>query len=316
MSHTFRVLQYNVNKSKDKVMASFLQDSSVANYDIIAVQEPWRNTHNHATFNPRNSAFHACDARAETARVCCYINKRISTDSWTETHHSDDLMSITLRFAGDRRVVNIHNCYNPPPLSHSESSNLGTLDKLPQALSMSGEHILLGDFNLHHPLWCGPSYPLQHTLSDSLLTITREAGLSLALPTGTITRRIHTARRIQETTIDLSFLTHSLHDYVYKCRAAPELDHGSDHLPVSTELEWEIAPKAQAKRQRRAWKKIDQAALLESFKLHTATLENSSLSNREEIDSYVASLTQAISISIEDSTPWLKSGFFAQPFWI
>src|SRR5919108_393181 len=118
MSHTFRTLQYNVNKSKDKVMASFLLDPLTAEYDVIAIQEPWRNNFNHATFNPQNSMFHVCDSKALTSRVCCYINKRISTDSWRATYHSEDLMSITLEFAGGTRTINIHNCYNPPPSSH------------------------------------------------------------------------------------------------------------------------------------------------------------------------------------------------------
>jgi exonuclease III len=252
MPHSFRILQYNVNKSKDKVMASFFQDPDVAEYDIIAIQEPWRNIHNYATFNPRNSGFFAVDSHVQASRVCCYINKKISTDIWTETYHSDDLMSITMRLAGGSRIINIHNCYNPPPRSHSEIIDLGTIETLPLALRMPGEHILLGDFNLHHPYWGGPSYPHQHVLSETLLSITRNACASLALPQGSITRRIHSGRGTQETTIDLIFLTQSLLDQVVKCHVASELEHGSDHLPVSTELEWQTAPETKATRKRRA----------------------------------------------------------------
>lgn len=190
MTHTFRTLQYNVNKSRLKVTAPLLQDSSIDIFDIIAIQEPWRNPLNGASYNPGDSGFYLVDSREEGSRVCCYVNKRISIDSWSETFHSKDLVTITLRVACGSRVIHIHNCYNPPS-QHSETEDLGTLAVLPQALSMPGEHILLGDFNLHHPLWGGPSYPHQHPLASTLLSQAREFGVSLALPPGTITRDIH-----------------------------------------------------------------------------------------------------------------------------
>ena len=35
-----KILQYNVNKSKNKVLAGLLADLRVREFDIIAVQEP------------------------------------------------------------------------------------------------------------------------------------------------------------------------------------------------------------------------------------------------------------------------------------
>lgn len=37
------IYQYNVNKSKDVVMAQFMRDPAVLEADIIAIQEPWKN---------------------------------------------------------------------------------------------------------------------------------------------------------------------------------------------------------------------------------------------------------------------------------
>ena len=34
------ILQYNVMKSRDEVMATLLRDPSIQNYDILALQEP------------------------------------------------------------------------------------------------------------------------------------------------------------------------------------------------------------------------------------------------------------------------------------
>jgi hypothetical protein len=37
------ILQYNVRKSRDMVMASLLRDPGTYDFDIIAIQEPWKN---------------------------------------------------------------------------------------------------------------------------------------------------------------------------------------------------------------------------------------------------------------------------------
>jgi exonuclease III len=185
-THTLRILQYNVNKSRNKVLAALLEDPEIKNYDIIAVQEPWRNPFDSQAYNPRQSGFHLIDKKSAESRVSIYVNKEISSNIWTETIHSPDLITVSIRLAGERNeIINIHNIYNPPPASHTEHRNKGTLIEIPEALSMPGAHIMVGDFNLHHPVWNAPSYRQQHSLADDLLTATRNAGLELALPPGT-----------------------------------------------------------------------------------------------------------------------------------
>ena len=78
------------------------------------------------------------------------------------------------------------------------------------ALQALGEHLVVGDFNLHHPLWTAPSYPHKHHLADHLLDSIRDAGAELALPTGTITREARRGDTLEQTTIDLVFLTQNL----------------------------------------------------------------------------------------------------------
>lgn len=38
-----RFLQYNVQKSRDVVLTNLFQDSRILEYDLLAIQEPWRN---------------------------------------------------------------------------------------------------------------------------------------------------------------------------------------------------------------------------------------------------------------------------------
>src|SRR3954447_2714719 len=82
-----RILQYNVNKSRNKVLAALLEDQRLKMYDVIAVQEPWRNPFDSQAYNPRDSGFHLIDLKRADSRVSIYINKDISENIWTETVH-------------------------------------------------------------------------------------------------------------------------------------------------------------------------------------------------------------------------------------
>ena len=219
-------------------MIGLLQDPSIAQFDIIAIQEPWRNKHDHATYNPRDSPFTVIDSRSSGSRVCTYINKRIAPSSWSATIHSGDAQSIRMILAGEehnrrtdptgeeyrRNIVHIHNVYSPPPASHADTNESASTQLLPTMLSDTGEHILVGDFNLHHPLWGGPAYPQQHILADTLIEHIREAGLELILPQGTITRDVQRGQYIERTTIDLAFATDILAKRVVRCQKALEIE--------------------------------------------------------------------------------------------
>lgn len=50
----FHILQYNVNRSKNVVMAAFLRDPEVLKADLICVQESWDNPFQDTTHHPAN----------------------------------------------------------------------------------------------------------------------------------------------------------------------------------------------------------------------------------------------------------------------
>ena len=58
---------------------------------------------------------------------------------------------------------------------------------LDELLVREGEHIVLGDFNLHHPLWSGARNPTEHLAAEGFLQLLRSYDLSLALPQGSVT---------------------------------------------------------------------------------------------------------------------------------
>jgi endonuclease/exonuclease/phosphatase family metal-dependent hydrolase len=145
----------------------------------------------------------------------------------------------------------VHNIYNPPS-THSETQDTETLRTLEPATQMPGEHVIIGDANLHHPLWAGPSYPMQHRLSDRLISIVRNAKINLILPPGTITRDCQRGSSHEQTTIDLAFASESLCDQLVRCQVESEREQSSDHLPIGTEFEWESEAAYEAPERRRA----------------------------------------------------------------
>jgi hypothetical protein len=72
-----RILQYNVQKSRDVVLASLFQDPRILEYDVLAIQEPWRNPFIATSYNPLKAHFQLTYLNDAATRVCFYINKRI-----------------------------------------------------------------------------------------------------------------------------------------------------------------------------------------------------------------------------------------------
>ena len=76
------ILQYNMHKSKDVVMAPFFRDKAVKEFTVIAAQEIWVNDHeptNITTHHPRTDLYELAIPRGtkrEPPRVCFYINKK------------------------------------------------------------------------------------------------------------------------------------------------------------------------------------------------------------------------------------------------
>ena len=129
--------------SKDRVMASLLKDKRTLKYDILAIQEPWKNPFENTTFHPAKDSFHLVyNTRTERTRVCFFVNKRLETSRWSVAEHSADLITLKLQIKGQQedRIINIHNAYNPPPILDSHEP-IGTIPALDRALRSAGEHI-------------------------------------------------------------------------------------------------------------------------------------------------------------------------------
>ncbi len=245
MIEKLNILQYNVRKSGNRVMAPLLADPRVSHFFLLAIQEPFHNSFNYSTHNPSYTSFHLFHPGVEKLRVCFFINKSVNATSWSGDFPSPDYGYLQLKsmVPGARDII-IHNIYRPQGSSSfisnfsqdSDSSDLfsaaaNTSDVFSllhnTLLDTSAEHILLGDLNLHHPLW-GEDNSKTDTLSEIFISFFNAHFHQLLLPRGTITWFDES----NETTIDLVLASPALKNASEFCGVREDLHQGSDHKPI------------------------------------------------------------------------------------
>uniref|UniRef100_A0A9Q8LFZ7 Endonuclease/exonuclease/phosphatase domain-containing protein n=1 Tax=Passalora fulva TaxID=5499 RepID=A0A9Q8LFZ7_PASFU len=245
MPHTNKltIIQYNVNKSKDKVQRSFLQALDPEVHHIVAIQELWISPHTRIPSTVKSPEYHSVVNRTEgVPRSCIYISKKVSTEDWQALPRADrDITTIQLTTSHGQILV--HSVYNPPPESRS-STQLHTLERLPEAMSQQAQNIVVGDFNLHHPTWGSDFSPAHHFLAGRLISQMETAQLGLVTPNGTETW----ARNNSSSTLDLCFMSHALTQKVESCKVSSHLESSSDHLPIQTDIQPRLRKRGSQKR--------------------------------------------------------------------
>ena len=323
-----KILQYNVQRKKDAVMAPLLKDEDVKDIDVLAIQEPARNLMNRTSYNTSTGKFHLAHGGDPEARTCFYVNKRIDPDKWGVEYRGGDLCSLWIETRepqkdGNSEAVNteepqgrrvwVHNVYNPSPVSYTSVDSPTTIPKLGEALESEGEHVVVGDFNLHHPQWNNPGRTTYHAAADTLLEMVGEKAMELGLPEGSVTWQ----NRGSESAIDLVFLTEGAHNAMAKCGVREDLDMGSDHMPIVTELEWTWGERQI--RQKRAWKRVETKATGEEIRNHARILGKVMgrypLDSVEAIDRYIDKLLAALQEIVEDTIPYKEPFAGAKPYW-
>ena len=104
-------------------------------------------------------------------------------------HLSSNMITLKLKLWSELTIkaVHIHNVYNPSSVSYVSTDSSFTLSTVERQLQADAEHVLLKDFNFHHPLWCGPSRPTQHAAANQLLKMVETAELDLILSQSMVT---------------------------------------------------------------------------------------------------------------------------------
>ena len=301
------ILQYNVMRSRTKVMAPLFRDRRTREFDIIALQEPWKNPFRDTTYHPLKREFELLHFNGP-ARTCIFVNKRIASSSWTVTYHTSDLCTLHLKLANNSNAggaIHIYNIYNPPRTTRATSS----LHALAEALRdhPTDQHIVLGDFNLHHPLWTGPEYSHQDREADELIDLLERFSLHLASPPAIPTF----ARNDAQTTIDLAFMTAGILEHLVKCQVRGDLQQDSDHIPISTVVD--LSPPRRRTEARPNWKSTDTTKLKQTFEKNLPSAKPPR--SVEALENLTGALIKAIKEAIEISTPPLRVSPQSMPGW-
>jgi len=69
-----------VQKNKNKMLTPLLADLKIQQFDIIAIQEPWKNPKINTSYNPVTSGFHLAYINSPDTRACLYISKKFDAN--------------------------------------------------------------------------------------------------------------------------------------------------------------------------------------------------------------------------------------------
>lgn len=305
------ILQYNVHNSKDIVMAPLLRDPKTHSFDILAIQEPWRNPYNHTTHTPNTQQFTLLYPNEDhsTARVCMFINKRLNPTKWKFTHHTTNLCSIQLQLSSqDNNLsqITVFNVYNPNTRNTEDPT--GTLSALQEAIqNTNGPYVVVGDFNLHNPIWGGISPQTMTNEAAPLLEIMEECNLTSCLPQGTITWR----RNDQNSCIDLVLASHEITERIIHCQTSQQINHDSDHFPIHTIID--VRAQLTKPKQTYIWKNTNPKTFHEA--LRKELLHINKPTSTAEIDAAIIQILQAYNKAAEAGTPKSNPSIYAKYWW-
>ena len=203
-----RILHWNTNKSALNIRQILESNTDL---DILAIQEP--NAPGGRPPCPTSCHFNLIYGGG---RAAIYINKKFPQHLWRAVV-SHDFCGIIF----DNNTAAVFLIYSPqrpnPPLPWTTPLLMSSFTENPPAEKIA----LLGDFNLHHPLW---DREQRHSPgADILINQAEKWNLQLITLFGTPTRTFHGHR---DSTIDLAWATAGT--AIYEGEADFE---GSDHRP-------------------------------------------------------------------------------------
>jgi hypothetical protein len=203
-------------------------------------------------------------------------------------------------------TLHIHNLYSMPPGSERTTEYNTPIPLLRDALEAPGEHLLIGDFNVHHPWWSGIHNPTQHDAADQLIDEVRLANLQLLTPTGITTW----SRGVSESTLDLAFGSQRVVARLLSCGVRSDLDFGSDHMPIRIEMA--TTPQLAPVQRKRNWKEMNLVGIEAGARGLRA---EGTLSTPEQIESYTSYLLEFVQELVNQTVPWSKPSRRANPWW-
>ena len=262
--------------------------------DLIAIQEPWFNKQTKTVYCPAQAKYQR--VYSGEGRAALYIHKRHPPPTWDATAGLDWCRVVL-------HGITFWSIYSPipstQPLWTSPLQRLAGEDP-------AGPQVIVGDLNLHHPLWdrAGRTTPE----SDILLRLAHQWQLTLQTPWGEPTRQRHNE---QDSTIDHAWVSASLQCTYYGDPGYEGSDHRAQLIEILT------TPPTRQQRATEApgwsWTMMNRDLVaIEAKGLHFPGPLDSPAQIDEAVDSLTAQLTNIANIS----TPRRKTNYGrAEPWW-
>lgn len=314
ISRRLFILQYNVHKFKDIIMAACLRDPEVKRFDIIAIQKSWKNAYTDTTHHPLKDShilvyFDPKEVKKDKIRMCMFVTKRIPIADLDFQFKTGDMITATIKLSSiDSRThhLHVHNVYN-----ESDTLSSPAIATIRDALSTqapegTNDHIIVGDVNIHHSSWGGIEAHADVRFPE-LLNLMNEYQLTFNLSRGTTTYIHHQG---SEFIIDMCLTTANLTKRVLKCRICPDLDHSSDHLFIETTLNISIsiAPPAE----RFNWDRLNKEKFNGILNQKLSTPPEGEIT-KDILDTYTEEVSKAMISAMTDFIPKTLASIRATP---
>jgi hypothetical protein len=298
------IIQYNCGNASHGEARQFFDRLDYREQSIVAIQEPGINRHTGRAYCPRG--YRLIHAANTNTRVAVLLSITMPSDSYEVININNDIQVI--RASISRRRLAVINVYNPRSSNGRELYYQGKIQEVLQDVKGDGyDTILLGDFNAHHPHW-GGNQATEEPAGSQLLDCTCQEGLSLLLPTGSITWE----RGASSSTIDLVFGDDQISHHLLKCKARKDWAALEDHFPIQIELAYQYYSKPPSKRWSLA--SIDPDHLNEALEeLESKSLPT--LHSAKEIDREVARIQNNIIEALKATARRVGNYQYNRPGW-
>lgn len=226
-----KVLQINLNKSQ-QATESALQLAIELQIDIIFVQEPWLipKSQHHGDYRETRSVNHQNFIQilpnhnsSERPRTLVYVAKKIRSQVLLAPNSPRDPDFQELEMVVDNSKITLINIYNQiDQLTKTQK----TTDRCLFKIHPQKNTIIMGDFNIHHPLW--ESLASISSEGEELMDWMDEHQMELLNIPGEGT--FYRPHMSHATVIDLTFASGAMSERIQDWQVIDDI--GSDHLGI------------------------------------------------------------------------------------
>lgn len=213
---TAATLQLNCRRSPS-VLNSLFNDVNIANFLILAIQEPAVNHHTNRP--PDQSGWHLIvtqppdTSKSSRPRSCIYLNSTLNVNIQPITSASRDIAACVIQV--DDLHMLLVNVYNQPRTFNGFEAMDTTLRTLPTSI-ICLPTIIVADPNLHSTLWNPDAYTVHDASADALVEAMAKWNLYLRSPKGIVTFET-SSQTSTGTTIDLVWVNPQVDDMLIAC---------------------------------------------------------------------------------------------------